>query len=111
MLLSDEQRKFYASDFGADFRNLFASQTVLPGSRTFYVPIPLPGTSEDSSFPLSKLRDNLQLKLTSKACLESGTGNYCLLKCNFKLQMFHMMYSFGFVKKFSLKMNIKNMRK
>lgn len=76
MLLSPDQRQWFSREMGVDADEFFMPQTLLANeSRTFWLPLPLPGSDERNPFPLHLLKDYLVLRLTSKAALEAGTAS------------------------------------
>jgi hypothetical protein len=60
-------------------------------TKTFYIPVILPGSDEQSPFPLFLLKDYLVLRLTSKMAVESGTAAN-LTVSNFLLWLQHETY-------------------
>ena len=76
MLLNPDQRAYWSRELLCDPATLLNPITLLAGkTKTVYVPIPLPGSSEKNTFPLFMLNNYLVLRFTSKACVESGTAS------------------------------------
>jgi hypothetical protein len=75
MLLSPDQRSWFSREMGVDAEDFFMPQTLLANqSRTFWLPILLPGADDKNPFPLHLLKNYLILRLTSKMAVESGTA-------------------------------------
>ena len=76
MLFSPDQRTFFSREMGFDAQSMLMPQTLLAGqTRTFWLPILLPGSDEKNPFPLHLLKNYLILRLTSKNAVEAGTAS------------------------------------
>jgi hypothetical protein len=92
MLMNPDQRLWFSQEFNVDPATFLNPITLQAGqSKTFYIPILIPGSDERSPFPLGMLNNYLVLRLTSKMALESGTAAN-LTVSSFYLWLQHVTY-------------------
>jgi len=79
-MLNPDQRRYFGEMFGTDGDSDFLNPQNIASAatRTFYLPIPIPGVDSRSPLHLEKISGDLVLRLTSRAAKESGSGTLTL---------------------------------